>query len=295
MLSHTVELVATEGVFRGLAKQNLLFHQCISELCDNAIAATQKQKKFRVDVILKISPENGEYVDIYIADNCCGMNLEKLKIALQLGEVPSSDCRLNEHGFGLKNALATLSGGNGPWTLWSKSNDSNTIFSISGPFNTTMSIVEVKTFPQDSFLPSDLSTLIKVRVKLSFIQTVQGRGAPSKDLIKLREWLLEHLGVLYRGFLEQDKVTFEDSGAIYVSIENDTQRVAPVFVPIGNMTTSYVDVEVSGKAYKLEYRYGTLDSVKVETLVRGQRAKYYYQGNIPTQGIDIRLGKRVIG
>lgn len=34
-----VTLNVNEGTFRGLSKQNLLFHQCIWELVDNAIAA----------------------------------------------------------------------------------------------------------------------------------------------------------------------------------------------------------------------------------------------------------------
>ena len=42
------------------------------------------------------------------------------------------------------------------------------------------------------------------------------------------------------------------------------------------------------------YVHGTLDKSKQEHLVLGGKARYYYQGTQPTQGIDIRLGKRVI-
>jgi hypothetical protein len=65
-------------------------------------------------------------------------------------------------------------------------------------------------------------------------------------------------------------------------------------VPIGDMKTQYFDIELAGNVYKLEYRYGTLDKVKRDLLVRNKPAKFYYQGNQPTQGIDIRLDKRVI-
>ena len=34
MAEYEVRLEATEGVFRGLSKQNLLFHQCIQESAD---------------------------------------------------------------------------------------------------------------------------------------------------------------------------------------------------------------------------------------------------------------------
>jgi hypothetical protein len=292
MAGHKVVLVATQGTFRGLAKQNMLFHQCIGELIDNAIAASREDQKFRVEVIFIKKEEDS--VDVYVADNCRGMTLGIMKKALQLGESATTDNRLNEHGFGMKNALATLSGENGWWKIWTKPVDEDTVYTAEGPFGPEMYVRDDEAFPEETFLPSDISTLIKVPVRLSFVQTVQGRGAPAKDLALLREWLIEHLGVLYRGYLEQDPRTYENSGVIVVSIVRDRVRVPPIPVPLGNMVTKYLEIEIGGEVVNLEYRYGALDEVKRDNLVRGQKAKYYYQGNQPTQGIDIRLGKRVI-
>jgi len=293
MKEYKVKLVANEGIFKGLAKQNMLFHQCIGELVDNAIAAKQEDQKFKVDIIfIKTGDEN--VVDIYVADNSKGMSIEIFKKALQLGESATTDDRLNEHGFGMKNALATLSGENGYWKIWTKSVDERVIYTSEGPFRPEMSIKEEEAFPEDEFLPTDISTLIKVSVRMPFIQTVQGRGAPTRDLAALRMWLIEHLGVFYRGYLEQDPQTFENTGTIIVSVGNDTLQVPPIPVPLGTVATEYFDVEINGQVYPLTYRFGTLDEVKRDTLVRGEKAKFYYQGNQPTQGIDIRLGKRVI-
>jgi hypothetical protein len=290
---HNVTLMANEGIFRGLAKQNMIFHQCIGELIDNSIAAKRENEKFRVDVIFN-KKDASDSVEIYIADNSKGMPLEIFMKALQLGESATTEDRLNEHGFGMKNALATLSGENGYWRVWTKPIGEDTIFATEGPFRPDMIIREEESFPEVDFLPTDFSTLIKVSVKMSFIQTVQGRGAPSKDLATLRTWLIEHLGVSYRGYLEQDAVTYEHSGTIVVSIGNDSLQVTPISIPLGDMKTEYIEVELDGQVYKLEYRYGTLDEVKRDVSVRGDKTKYYYQGNVPTQGIDIRLGKRTI-
>lgn len=294
-MARKVKLVAARGLFRGLAKQNLLFHQCIGELVDNAIAATDKEKKFDITIIFNDIAEEG-FVDVYIADKGKGMNLDILEKSLQLGESATTDNRLNEHGFGLKNALATLSDGNGEWELWTKSKTENSkILKVKGPFCSEMEIFdENQKFPEGDFLPSEISTLIKVKVKKSFIQTSQGRGAKAKDLIKLRKILIEHLGVMYRGYLEQDKETYEESGRICVQIGRDSKKVIPINVPIANRITEYIDIELGGQVYTLEYNYGTLDEVRRDKLVQGEKTRYYYQGNIPTQGIDIRLGKRVI-
>ena len=119
-MGHKVTLLANEGIFLGLAKQNMLFHHCVGELVDNAIAAKPDQQKFKIDIIFATDPSLKGSAILYIADNGCGMSLEHLKKSLQLGESATSTSRLNEHGFGLKNALATLSSGIGPWKLWTK-------------------------------------------------------------------------------------------------------------------------------------------------------------------------------
>lgn len=272
----------------------MLFHQCLSELVDNAIAATPPDQKFRVDVVFSSPAGGGDRVDLYVADRGRGMNLEHLGKALQLGESATADSRLNEHGFGLKNALATLSGSNGPWKLWTKAAAGGPVLTVEGPFSREMVIRDEEEFPTDSFLPADFCTLIWVPVKIAFIQTAQGRGAPATDLNALRDWIIEHLGVLYRGFLAQDEETFETSGVIVVSIGTNSITVPPVEVPFGNRDVKYIDVELSGKVESIQYRYGTLDEVKRDRLIKGKKAKFYYQQNQPTQGIDIRLGKRVI-
>ncbi|CAI3582362.1 MULTISPECIES: hypothetical protein [Clostridium] len=110
----------------------------------------------------------------------------------------------------------------------------------------------------------------------------------------MRKILIEHLGVMYRGYLQPDRYTYEEAGRITVQIDRDSKRVTPINVPIANGRTEYIDIELGGKTYTLEYKYGTLDEVRRDKLVQGEKALYYYQGNIPTQGIDIRLGKRVI-
>ncbi|WP_406659642.1 ATP-binding protein [Methanolobus sp. ZRKC3] len=168
MKDHKVELYATEGLFLGLAKQNLKFHQCVGELVDNSIASKPEGDKFRIDIILLDNKDDS--VDVYFIDDCRGMTLDILRKSLQPGDPATTENRLNEHGFGMKNSLVTLSGGNGPWRIWTKPIDGDTIFSVEGPFGKDMVIKEGDSFPKNKFLPADISTLIKVKVKKSFLQ-----------------------------------------------------------------------------------------------------------------------------
>lgn len=297
MSEKKVQLVANERVFEGLAKQNMLFHQCVFELVDNAMAAAKENVKINVNITFEPIEGDDDNFYLYVSDNGTGMDGVMLGKALQLGQEPSSNSRLNEHGFGLKNSLATLSGGNGEWTLWTRKNKKGNVLRVDGPFASTMIIKDEKEtrFPDKQFIDKeDVSTVIMTRVKKSFATTVQGRGARAKSLELIRTYMLEHLGVAYRGYLQLDKELNETKAKISVNVGTNKQAVGAIEVPIADMKTKYFDVDLGGKTYKVTYVFGTLDDVKRDSLVKGNKAKYYYQGNTSTQGIDIRLGDRVI-
>lgn len=287
MTERIVELVASKGLFRGLAKQNMFFHQCIGELVDNAVAASKKEQ-FRVDVVLEYV--NDSVVDVWVADNTAGMSADILEKALQLGNSATETHHLNEHGFGLKNALATLCAKTDAWDIWTKGQGDKTVMRVKGPFDRRMKIGP-SPFPKKDFIPKESSTVIRASVHPDFISTVQRRGHPSTDLNTLRPWLLEHLGVHYRGYLELSESTGEPLGKIFVGIGNDKERVKPVQVPfLRHEDIAKFDVELDGKVYSMLYTYGVLNrDPEVQ-----DKLKYYYKGNMVSQGIDIRLGNRVI-
>ena len=61
--------------------------------------------------------EDKNFVWLVLADWGLGMDLATLENALQLGSLPIGEDRLNEHGFGIDNALSCLTAANGgSWT-----------------------------------------------------------------------------------------------------------------------------------------------------------------------------------
>lgn len=296
MATHNVPLLANEGVFRGLAKQNMLFHQCICELIDNSIAAQRNGSKFRVDVIFE-KTANGK-IWLYVVDNSKGMPFKVLKDAIQIGHSPDTDNRLNEHGFGLKNALATLTqGGHGDWKVFSKDRESSKISSVGSPYISPLIVDDDDSFPKLPYKIDDIGTIIKTEIKVKYIQGVQERGKPTFDLSKLRNWLMEHLGVTYRAYLLPDKAKgYSIEGDIYVSISTDIAKVEPIEIPLGVTHSKTISMEIGGKMYQIAYNYGSIDSERANSLMinKDSKLKSYYLQSLATQGIDIRIGKRVI-
>lgn len=114
---HSIQINITPHTFAGLAKQNMAFHQGVMELCDNAIAASLPGEKALIFIGLAPGSAKDELL-LVVADWGSGMDLSQLENALQLGSLPTGSNRLNEHGFGINNALASLTGGDRPWALY---------------------------------------------------------------------------------------------------------------------------------------------------------------------------------
>jgi Histidine kinase-, DNA gyrase B-, and HSP90-like ATPase len=295
MTVHQVHLKATAATFQGLAKQNMLFHQALGELVDNALAAGPADGTAVVSILFKESPGVDTLVDLFVQDRSGGMTTDKLSGALQLGNPPDSSSRLNEHGFGLKNALATLTAGGTEWQIWTRQEVGGPVATVRGPFESDMSVEDDGIWPADPLLDSQASTIVFAQVRKAFVQTVQGRGARATDLTALRRWLLEHLGVMYRGYLSQDPVTLNPSARLSVLIGRDEKIVRPLDVPMIPLHRVPEDVSLGGEVVRFEYEFGKIDEHRRDNLLGvGEGARFYYQGNIPTQGIDIRIGKRVI-
>ena len=293
---YEIPINITQKAFDGLARQGMLFHQAINELCDNALAAALPGEKARICVAL--APDSDKnYLQLAVADWGRGMDLVALTNALQLGSQPVGDDRLNEHGYGLNNALACLAGGNGSWRIFTHSKPGDYL-RVSGPFDLRMTAESVPApdLPAELNLQwSEPSTVAYVRVPMAIARTAQRQGNRKlSDLATLRMWIIEHLGVAYRGYLELESETLEPIAKIAVTIGASAMLVPPVLVPMMMARTETIQVELGGEIVDMTYVHGALDVSRRDQLVLGSKSRYYYQGSQPTQGIDIRLGKRVI-
>ena len=147
---HTYEIPIniTRKAFEGLRRQGMSFHQAVCEIVDDAIAASKGQA---LVCIAFAADEDKNYLHMAIADWGCGMDLNELANALQLGSLPTGTNRLNEHGFGLNNALACLADDKDTWSIYTRK-DKGAFLKVSGPFDTRMKVETTDTLD----LPEEL-------------------------------------------------------------------------------------------------------------------------------------------
>lgn len=150
-------------------------------------------------------------------------------------------------------------------------------------------------------------TIIQVETSLSYLGTIYKRG---KIFPTLLARLLEHLGVMYRGFLsnQYNKIWFrwkETSTEDGNLTEWNEVRIKPIDIKYNDQGYKSIELDIPGDVTaKARVMVGLLDlqETKQEACpieynscdINPYPLKIYYQGNQPTQGVDIVVRGRVI-
>lgn len=302
-----------EHYFQGLARQEMDLQDAVGELIDNAFSARKPAEMgdglqpMTVEVTLEQSQDEGN-VTIQVADHGIGMTIEDVTARVfNPGGQGAKQGTLNEHGFGLKNALALLTGGNSTdFDLYTRSADNSTakndhFLHVTGPLSTDMEVADDATreeWANDLHILMNAETGTKIRavVRWQYFRTVYKRGASGFDVLATR--LAEHLGVKHRQFLKEGneiRFSYRRSGRRWTH-----KAVQPIEVPYeGEHKTVKRSIEVDGTEYEFEYSHGVLDyGVKAPEAEQEFGWPYplrsYYQGSNARCGIDITVRGRVI-
>lgn len=170
--SHTVDITPQPTILEATRQTGYKYYQAVNELIDNSKDADAK------NVIIEIGSKthtNGEkYPYLTIADNGCGMSLNRLKNYLSLGVQMTSPTKSHgRFGVGGKTSIGTFLG---DATIYSTNNLSEGLYKIkynideiikSGKFETIASLVddpdEVKDFLNFTHTDGNTSgTVIKI-------------------------------------------------------------------------------------------------------------------------------------
>ncbi|MCK4348160.1 MAG: sensor histidine kinase [Thermoplasmatales archaeon] len=299
--------------WEGLGRQEMDFHQVLGELMDNSISASGKDVDgdllpCTVEILIQ---RIGSRIRVKVADQGVGMTIDELtKYVLSPGGKGSSNGPLNEHGFGLKNALCMLTSGNKfPFRIQTRDDEAvrtTLYYVVKGPFSLDMKVeldnadtwnVNIK------HSSDDRGTRVFAETTYEYFNTLYRRARNFETLI---ERLGEHLGVMYRSYLKNtsNKIWLrwqdlgEDEDNPDSSAEWNEKRCVPIEIPydIEGCTERTIEVIHSSKKALVSYREGNLDKGNVDDASKGwpYPLKIYYQANIPTQGIDIVVRNRIV-
>lgn len=304
--------IPEDAYWIGLSKQNMDFHQVIGELIDNSISASglDRDGDLKPFVIEFNIQRVGNEIRIKVADQGIGISLQDLREKiLAPGGKGSNLGPLNEHGFGLKNALCVLTCNELPFRIQTRDNNAiakNQCYLVKGPFRRAMQ-VELDDLANWNMnlihVTGDGGTRVFAVTTYHFFNTLYKRATTFSTLIVR---LIEHLGVMYRGFLgnTSNKLWLrwqdqgEDGETPNSSAPWEEHRINAISIPYdaGGKKTINLQVSHNGINALAKYEFGLIDKEKTndDSLGVPYPLRIYYKGNIPTQGLDVRFRNRVI-
>lgn len=279
-----INIEPSDNLFRELGNNIYDFVDLISEFIDNSIAAKLEDRILVVEIVIALSRYDERNSYLSIRDNASGISKEFLGKALSPGAT-SGGKTLNEHGLGMKQAIAAL--GKLDYLRTKTKNDDKSIQINElkfGPINAEL--VEVDFEHGTEIKVSNINSIVPIASQ-KYTQNIVG-----------------FLGARYRRYLRDDnpkmKLSIEIRNIDSDSIENRwvIKGVNPVYFHSNYRRNEPMinKKEIKGKNWKARLTFGYAPNDKQYEELNLEPPKNYmpYKVSINKQGLDIINNDRVI-
>lgn len=261
--------------------------QVIAEFVDNSIGNIEGRKPKLKNVVVQLEPSGEDSFRVRIEDT--GTGIEDFSVAMRLGDRSGGHSSRNEHGFGMKHALASANSGNDGWWVASRTDadlKSGQYRRLDAPYGFEMKLRTVddaaEAWPGDF---NSTGTVIEFSCSSTFYNTLQEGIKGKAGQIKCLEYLVEDLGYTYAGVIEKGKVsiTVRSDG---LGFDESVGAIKPSWKgPYPPGLNESVQLDLGGGTVTVEYSFGEM---KESSHAR------YYKRNMETSGVEIRLNGRVM-
>jgi len=275
----------SNNIFTELGMNTYDYKDLLSELIDNSVAARRQDRTLEVRIDIYVD-DDGKATDFVVRDNASGIAVDRLGAAIAPAGVQSKDS-LNEHGLGMKQAVATL----GQLRYLATKTQDETRARLIQEFK----FGDLETFYVD--FDQDTGTDIAITNLKPIVVTHAGTITRS---------IVPYLGARYRRFLRPDDKLLD----LQLSIKSahpphDTQyhwsvsEVKPVYFHPSTRLNQPVILshKISGRDWeaKLTFGYAPDQEAEYQELGLERPNKFHpYRVSLSKQGLDLILHDRVI-
>lgn len=277
-------------LWRGLGGNFDSLTQIINEFIDNSLSNFIKHPENEIkQIFVRIEELKEEKYRVVIEDT--GTGIKDLDSAFSIGNTSSKESSLNEHGFGMKHALAAANPDNNDWKIVTRTqidamNKSYTL--IKAPFKLTGQ--EVFEVTDNQWIgKTNTGTIIEFVVDEHWIKTiVRGLKGRWSRLDSCAEVLSEDLGYTYAYFIKKSIANvqvqykrFKDKKFSKIEVIGIEPKNSKEIEPGKGNTT----IDLGSGEVKLIYEFLTIEESNYNR---------YYKANIATSGVEIRINGRVL-
>lgn len=253
-------------------------------MLDNAIAGIWAEEREAGEILLRVK-EDGENAKLSVSDN--GVGIADLGAALTISKC-SGLTPYNEHGCGLKSALSYLCGGDGQWSIESRTAEDavrNRYRCVMSPYLAIDGAMHAGFYEGQGSIGHETGTSVRIRCPKSKLEGL--KPATRRTQVNFRQlmaYLEEETAYTYAPLLV--------SGQIKISIQvgdEEMPRWLAALEPAWDGTPALVPefmTDLGGGPVTIRCRYGTIQSDK--------KTAIYYKGNMASSGLEIRFNGRCI-
>lgn len=279
----------SDEVWRGIGGHFDSLGQIVGEFVDNSVANIIANGPSVRSIALKFVDE-GQRVRVIIEDT--GAGIADLANAFRLGGKDSQEGPLNEHGFGMKHALASANPDNDDWLVCTRTAEDAT----QRQFKRIKSPYLIQNLPAETLEDAETAwpgqfhspgTYIEFSTSRAMFNTLRAGISGQPAFGTCVGYLIEDLGFVYAGLIRRNAASFtvawRSNGA------QDTQTVAAVvpdweqyYNPPGAGTEEF---DLGNGKVKLQYAFGAMKEAPY---------KKYYKRNMSSSGLEIRINGRVL-
>jgi len=279
-----ISVQASDNIFKELGNNTYDFKDLISELIDNAVAARINGKQLDVIMVIYVDDQNNA-TDFVITDNASGISQELLGTAISPAGIQTENS-LNEHGLGLKQAVAALGK--------LKYLATKIISEQKARIITEFKFGDIKTYNAD-FMNQSGTEICVTDVKPI---------VPTNATTYTRS-IVPYLGARYRRFLKPGNKKLNLSLTMLKKQSNEilyewvVEEIKPVYFHPSTRENRPVILThpLSGQHWKAEltFGYAPKDKAEYEELGLEPPNKFHpYNVSLSRQGLDVILHDRVI-
>lgn len=223
-----------------------------------------------------------------------GTGIKDLDAAFELGNTSGRETPLNEHGFGLKHALASANPANTNWHIYTRTQEdfaANQFKRIAAPYKIQDFNAEKLTTEEEQW-PGELNgpgTLVRFHVSQELFNTLRkGISGPIPLFSTMVDILSEDLGFIYAGLIAENKapiqiIAMDNSGhtiqRMVTEIKPDWRQFYAPHQGVDN------NADLGGGRVEIRYAFGEMNA---------SNNRKYYKRNMSSSGLEIRLNGRVL-
>lgn len=284
------------GLFAGIGDNFNSVAQVICELMDDAVSnlrANKDDPELSMRVVLSLK-NLGDAVEITVTDG--GTGIADLGSALTIACRDGAQTPLNEHGFGLKHALASCdSSPDQKWSIRTRTKAdaaANQYREVKAPYSMGTSELDkpmkVRFYSGTGDLPHPTGTSISVRCPMAKFRTVKpDRKAAQSDFHNLVRYIVEELRYVYAGILADTSITME---VWEISGGEETQHTLMPLLPVWEegSVKDYGEIpcNLGGGPLTIRCKYGNI--------LKNPSNAIYYKCNMESSGVELRINGRAI-